>query len=78
MSFSIIFFHKGSLQNFKMYCKVIEEVCRESLGETQCIKKGRKAKWEEAEDFDCRTLWWSVDFPRVCEEPLNPYSDRPP
>jgi hypothetical protein len=34
-----------------MYCKIIEEVCRESLGEIQFLKNGSKTKWKGGKVF---------------------------
>jgi hypothetical protein len=34
-----------------MYCKIIEEVCREPLAEVQFEKKGRKTKWKGGKVF---------------------------
>jgi hypothetical protein len=35
-----------------MYCKIIEEVCREPLGEIQFEKKnGRKTRWKGVKVF---------------------------
>jgi hypothetical protein len=53
-----------------MYCKIIEEVCREPLGEIQFEKKWRKNKMEGGQGL-YRTLGWSRDFSRVCGEPLK-------
>jgi hypothetical protein len=53
-----------------MYCKIIEEVCREPLGEIQFEKKWRENKKEGGQGL-YGTLGWSRDFPRVCGEPLK-------
>jgi hypothetical protein len=56
-----------------MYCKIIEEVCREPLGEIQFEKNGGKNKMEGGQGL-YRTLGWSKrsrDFSRVCGEPLK-------
>jgi hypothetical protein len=53
-----------------MYCKIIEEVCREPLGEIQLEKKWRENKMEGGQGV-YRTLGWSRDFLRVCGEPLK-------
>jgi hypothetical protein len=53
-----------------MYCKIIEEVCREPLGEIQFFKKWRENKIEGGQGL-YRTLGWSRDFPRVYGEPLK-------
>jgi hypothetical protein len=50
-----------------MYCKIIEEVCRESLGEIQFLKMAAN-KMEGGQGL-YRTLGWSRDFSRVCGEP---------
>jgi hypothetical protein len=34
-----------------MYCKIIEEVCREPLGEIQFEKNARKTKWKGGKDL---------------------------
>jgi hypothetical protein len=34
-----------------MYCKIIEEVCREPLGESNCEKNGGKIKWKGGKAF---------------------------
>jgi hypothetical protein len=53
-----------------MYCKIIEEVCREPLCEIQLEKKMvGKQKGMGAKSFG--TLGWSRDFPRVFGEPLK-------
>jgi hypothetical protein len=52
-----------------MYCKIIEEVCREPLGEIQFEKHGTK-KIEGGQGL-YRTLGWSRDFSMVCGEPLK-------
>jgi hypothetical protein len=52
-----------------MYCKIIEEVCREPLGEIQFEKNGGKTNGRGASLYG--TLGWSRDFPRVCGEPLK-------
>jgi hypothetical protein len=53
-----------------MYCKIIEEVCREPLGEIQFEKKWQLSKMERGQGL-YRTLGWSRDFSRVCGEPFN-------
>jgi hypothetical protein len=53
-----------------MYCKIIEAVCRELLGEIQVEKKWRENKMKGGQGLN-RTLGWSRDFPRVCGEPLK-------
>jgi hypothetical protein len=53
-----------------MYSKIIEEVCREPLGEIQFEKKWRENKMEGGQGL-YRTLGWSRDFPRVYGEPLK-------
>ncbi len=52
-----------------MYCKIIEEDCREPLGDIQFEKNGRKTKWKGNKVF--LTLGWSRDFPRSVENPLG-------
>ncbi len=54
-----------------MYSKIIDEFCREPLGEILFEKNGGKIKWKEGKAFICRTLGWSRDFPRGCGEPLK-------
>ncbi len=39
-------FYQGSPKTLEMYCKIIEEVCREPLGEIQFEKKWRENKME--------------------------------
>jgi hypothetical protein len=34
-----------------MYCKIIEEVCREPLGEIQSLKNCGKTKWKGGKVF---------------------------
>jgi hypothetical protein len=53
-----------------MCCKIIEEVCREPLGEIQFEKKWRENKKEGGQGL-YGTLGWSRGFPRVCGEPLK-------
>jgi hypothetical protein len=53
-----------------MYCKIIEEVCREPLSEIQLEKKWRENKMKGGQGLH-RTLGWSRDFPRVYGEPLK-------
>jgi hypothetical protein len=53
-----------------MYCKIIEEVCREPLGETQFEKKWPQNKIEGGQGL-YRTLGWSRDFSRACGEPFK-------
>jgi hypothetical protein len=53
-----------------MYCKIIEKVCRELLGEIQFEKKWRENKMEGGQGL-YGTLGWSRDFPRVYGEPLK-------
>jgi hypothetical protein len=52
-----------------MYCKIIEEVCREPLGEIQFEKNGGKTN--EGGQGLYRTLGWRRDFSRVCGEPFR-------
>jgi hypothetical protein len=54
-----------------MYCKIIEKVCREPLGEIQFEKMMGKQNGRGARPLYCRTLGWSRDFSRVCGEPLR-------
>jgi hypothetical protein len=51
-----------------MYCKIIEEVCREPLGEVQFEKNGGKTKWKGGKVF-IEPLGGVEIFPRVCGEP---------
>ncbi len=53
-----------------MYCKIIEEVCREPLGEIQFEKNGAKTKIEGGQGL-YRTLGRSRDFSKVCGEPFK-------
>jgi hypothetical protein len=52
-----------------MYCKIIEEDCREPLGDIQFEKNGKKTKWKGNKVF--LTLGWSRDFPRSVENSLG-------
>jgi hypothetical protein len=42
----MIIFYQGSPKTLSMYCKIIEEVCREPLGEILVEKNGGKTKWK--------------------------------
>jgi hypothetical protein len=53
-----------------MYSKIIEEVCREPLGEIQIENKWRENKMEGGQGL-YRTLRWGRDFSRVCGEPFK-------
>jgi hypothetical protein len=53
-----------------MYCKIIEEVCREPLGEILFEQKWREHKMEGGQGL-YRTLGWSRDFLKVYGEPLK-------
>ncbi len=50
-----------------MYCKIIEVVCREPLGEIQ-LERENKMKGGQGL---YRSLGWSRDFPRVYRKPLK-------
>jgi hypothetical protein len=54
--------------------EIIEELCRELLGEIQFEKNGKKTKWKGGKV--CIEPLGEVhrDFPKVCGEPLNPFS----
>jgi hypothetical protein len=62
--------HQGSPKTLYMYSKIIEEVCREPMGEIQFLKKWLENKMEGGQGL-YRTLGWSRDFPRVYGEPLK-------
>jgi hypothetical protein len=53
-----------------MYCKIIEVVWREPLGEIQLEKKWRENKMKGGQGL-YRSLGWSRDFPRVYGKPLK-------
>jgi hypothetical protein len=47
----MIIFSQGSPNTLSMYCKIIEEVCREPLGEILFEKNGGKTKWKGDQVF---------------------------
>jgi hypothetical protein len=53
-----------------MYCKIIEEACREPLGKIKFENEWWENKMEGGQGLH-RILGWSRDFPRVCGEPLK-------
>jgi hypothetical protein len=52
-----------------LYCKIIEEACREPLGEILFEKKMAGKQNGRGQSL-YRTLGWSRDFPRACGEAL--------
>jgi hypothetical protein len=53
-----------------MYCKIIEEVCREPLGEIQFLKNGGKTKWKGGKVF-IETFGGVEIFQGSVENPLR-------